>query len=99
MPSNHGSGSFGQLGAASPRDQEHVGDHIVSRLRIAATHRVAAHRTGMKRVQRLEIPFDPHHQKCPSAPDDYRLGTSIALSRAWRCLHARTRIHGRPDPF
>jgi len=88
-----------QIGPASPSDQEHVGDHIVSRLRIAATHRVAAHRTGMKRVQRLEIPFDPHHQKCPSAPDDYTLGTSIRQPGVEMPPHEDTYPRGVPEPF
>jgi hypothetical protein len=57
-----------QLGAAPPRHQEHVSDNVIGRLGIASTHRVATHRTGVNRIERLKLLFDPHDQKCPPGP-------------------------------
>jgi len=70
-----------QLVPAAPRDQEHVRDHVIRRLGIAPAHRVATYRTGVKRVQRLEILFDPHSQKCPAARADYKPECGLVVEK------------------
>jgi hypothetical protein len=57
---------------SAPREQEHVGHHIVGRRRIRTTQRIRQYRAGVRSIQTLEAPSATHQDvSVRDPPADY----------------------------